>query len=918
MKYSNAWHTMNTEQIATRLETNAATGLGRKQALKRKHTLQVRRPDATRALFLPAAKPLLYYVGKMFLDPIVILGLFIAVVAFIFEQYLFGGAVAVLILRNCITCGIANARAAGVFEQLHLYSNPMTKVIRLGKLYTTDARSVVPGDLVVMTPGDICPADVRLEKGSTVTVSQYVYDARSGNLNTVVTEKSGDILYSPDQDVHNPDIANIVYAGSVIKQGYARGIAVETGAYTYVGAVNGVVPGTQVTTDPESLIYTKKLSTRIMTLQAILLLPLTVVLSITMSGTMTIAECFLTALALSLTSVTEQIVSLGRSIVCTGIRTAAQTKDNDATAIVKNHRAADRLCDMTDLFLLDSSAISDGKYHLESVYAGGAIYTDREFADKGNRDVIALAEDLYLFRSATRPPEKQLSKNFEDVFAPSVDALIKHFSLDTTALTWNRNSSYTTRAEGQAIAHNDMSGTDYQVIVSQSEELLGECTYMQSDGQNVEFDDSNHIALRTLCRIYRESGYRIMLVAHKKGDETTLMGVMAFAQHIGKGFSECCHELIDGGVRISVFMDHTPETIKILTESELVRDENNDVLTANRAENEGLDLTVAYGSYRAYLGFSDQQIAELINSLKKRGNRIASYCVDNEKQHLHQMADLTITCDAVEYRSAKVAESLYERMPVSGTPSSSRASQNTRRRSDVILRRASAKGGGLHGILTGRASAFAINHNLANLVTYLLTVQVFRTVLVAVPALFATPTLKPMSILLCGLMLDPMFALLFSLTTPDKSAISSSYPIMRRLEKPLAYNTANVVSAVVSALVLWLGIAVLWVTGVFTSPQQCMGLSFISTFLLQGTVFLVTKREYAKNDRQSAKGTRIKLLVTVGYILILAACICFPGLDGLTAGNGLNALGLILSPVTSVVYYLLYRILSAKGLNLHK
>ena len=918
MKHSNAWHTMDTDQIATRLETNAATGLGRKQALKRRHTLQIRRPEATRALFLPATKPLISYLGKMFLDPIVILGLFIAVVAFVFEQYLFGGAVAVLILRNCITCGIANARAAGVFEDLHLYSNPMTKVIRLGKLYTTDARSVVPGDLVVMTPGDICPADVRIEKGSAVTVSQYVYDASNGKLNMQLTEKSGDVLYAPDQDVHNPDIVNIVYAGSVIEKGYARGIAVETGAYTYVGAVNGNVPGTQVSADPESLVYTKKLCTRIMTMQAILLLPLTVVLTITLSNTMTIAECFLTALALSLTSVTEQILSLGRSIVCAGIKSAAQTQENDATAIVKNHTASDRLCDMTDLFLLDSSAISDGKYHLESVYAGGAIYTDREFADKSNGDVRALAGDLYLYRSATRPPESHASEHFDDVFAPSIDALIKHFGIDTTALTWNRKSSRISWANGQAIAHNEMAEGDYQIIVSQSEELLADCAFMQSNDRTVEFDDCNHIALRTLCRIYRESGYRIILVAHKKDGVVTLMGVMAFAQRIGKGFSDCCQELIDSGVRISVFMEHSPETIKILTESGLVRDENNDVLTSARAENEGLDLTVAYGSYRAYLGFSDRQIAELTESLKKRGNRIASYCIDNSKHQLHQMADLTITCDAVEYRSAKVAESLYERMPVSGKPTSSRASQNTRRRSDVILRRASAKGGGLHGILTGRASAFAINHNLANLITYLLTVQVFRTVLIAVPALFATPTLKPMSILMCGLMLDPIFAILFSLTTPDKSAIGSSYPIMRRLEKPLAYNTANIVSAAVSALVLWLGIAVLQVTNVFTTPAQCMGFAFVSTFLLQGAVFLITKREYARNDAKSGRGAKIKLLATVGYIIILAACICLPGLDGLTAGNGLNALGLILSPLASLVYYLLYRILTASGLNLHK
>lgn len=917
MSHTHQWHTMESEQIAAKLETNISSGLTRKQAILRRHTMQVRTPDAITPLFLPTSRPIYSYILKMFFDPIVILGLFIAIVAIVFKEYLLGGTVAGLILLNCIACGLAYARARSISEQLSLYSNPMIKVIRSGKTFTADARHIVPGDVIVLMPGDICPADIRLHKGHSLSVSQYVYNATTGELVLQKADKNGDRIYTSDEHVHNPNVDNIIYAGSVVEKGTGIGIAVETGVFTYVGAINGTVPDSTLKEDPESLRNIKKHCIRMTTLQAVLLLPLTVLLSITMRDTMTIAECFLIALGLSLTCVTEHVISLGRMIVSSGLLFAADTTDNASTAVIKSLCASDRLCDMTDLLLLDSCAISDGKYHIESVYAGGAIYTDREFADHGNRDVCALASDLYLYRSATKPPQMSDIPCADDVFAASIDALIKHLDIDTTALTWNRRASFITQEGKFGIAHNEMKDGEYRVLVTESDELLEICTQMQSNGETIAFDRNNFDALRTLCRIYRESGYRILLTAHQKDTTITLMGVMAFAQRVGSGFAECCTQLINSGVRISAFMDDSPETVKILSDSGFVRDQNNDVLTARRAESEGLELTVAYGSYRAYLGFSDYQIAELMASLKKRGNRLAAYCVDREKQSLQSLADLRITCDAVEYRSDKVAESLYEKMPVDGKNYSTRASQSMRRSSDVILRRASFKGGGLHGILTGRNAAFSINFNLANMITYLLTVQVFRTVLAAVPALFGTPMLTPVSMLVCGLLLDVMFSILFAFNVPGNFAVTSSYPIMRRLEKPLAYNTANVVSACVSALILWLGIAVLRVTDVFDTPEQAMALAFFSTYLFQGAVFWITTREYTKGTT-SKMSSKLRLLITFLFICMPAACLCLPGLGELTAGTDFNTLGFVLCPITTLIYYGLYRLLSAKGLNLHK
>ncbi len=913
MANRNAWHTLDTDQICARLETNAAKGLARKQAATRAKKLNIRQPESMQPLFIPAKRPFYREFGKMLLDPIMMLTLFVVLIAFFFGEHALGGFMIAILLVNAVFCAISNAKVRNVWNKLSLYSNPMSKVIRSGRLYTTDARNVLPGDVVILSEGDVCPADIRLEKGSSVRVSQYVFGTDyNEKFKMESVAKTGDVLYSPEQDVFNPDCINIVYAGSIIEQGFARGIAVETGRHTYIGAANGTVPGTERVSVHDSISLIKRYFVKFSTIQAVLLIPLTILLTVTMRQSLSFAECFLTALALCCTAIVDHVVALAGIIRAIGINSAAAETHDSSVAIVKTMDAADKLCEMTDLLLLDSAAISDGKYHLESVFACGSIYTTQELL---NADVQRLIRDLYLYRTAVRPPEAMNRDAFDAGLTAPIDALIKHVAVDTHAIELTKVSSHMTFHDGICTVHNLLNSGEYDVLLSQDEQLLLQCTHVASAGAQKELDDREHIALRTLCRIYRESGYRFLLIANRKDQAVTVMGVLAFAHRPGYQFIDCCEQLMNSGVRVSVFMPHTAESMKILTDSGLVRDESNDVLTEASAQEQGLDLHVAYGSYRAYLGFDQTQIANLIEKLKQRGNRVASYSVDNQSQALQDMTDLSISCDAIEYRSPKVSESLYDKMPVDGRSFSTRASQNMRRKADVILRRADEQGGGLHGILTGRKYAFAINHNLANAITYLITMQFFRMVLMIIPAMFGTHTLSAVTLLISGLLLDVLAVMLFAISTPNQASVSSSYPIMRRLERPITYNAANIISACVSAMLIWLSFAFLQIFGIVDAAHST-GIGFLSTYLLHGVVFAITLHEYTADKQKKASASIF--IAIIAYIVLLIACILLPGFNQLTGGATLTWVAAMICPIASLVYFVTYRILSARGLNLHK
>lgn len=909
MANRNAWHTMDIENICARLDTNSTKGLGRKQASARAKKLNIRQPEALRPLFIPSSQPWYKELLRMLFDPIMLLTLLVAALMLLFTEQALGVAIVVILLLNAVGCAFANAKARNVWCKMQLYSNPMIKVVRSGKLFVTDARNVLPGDLVILSEGDVCPADVRLDKGNSVHVTQLVMGETKMERQSV--RKSGDVLYMPGQEVFNPHCENIVYAGSVIEQGFARGIVVETGRYTYIGAVNGIVPGTEQPQKTESVGFIKRYFSVFSAVQACMILPMTFLMAATMRYTLSFAECFMITLALCCTVVVEHLLSLISIARTIGIDAAASELQKESVCVIKNNQAMDKLCDMTDLLLLDSSAISDGRYHLESVYAGGSIYNLSELQ---NSDVQRLVTELYLYRTATRPLQASERDALDAGLAAPIDALIKHVAIDTAAIELTRVSSYVTSDEDVLVVHNRLNDCDHDILLSPNERLLQSCTHIAHALGDKEFDDSEHMAMRTLCRIYRESGYRVLLIANSRNGCITLVGMLAFANRVGYQFDDACKQLIESGVRVSAFMDNTPENVKILTDSTLIRDPDTDILTADAAQDLDLELGVAYGSYRAYLGFSKEQIAQLIEGLKSRGATVAAFCVDNELQSLQDLSDTSITCDAIEYRSPKVAQSYYDKMPVDGKSFSSRASQNMRRHADVVLRRAGEQGGGLHGILTGRARSFAVNYNVANIMTYLVTVQFFRAVLLIVPALFGTYTLTPVSLLITGILLDALFVWLFALATPDLSK-GVSYPIMRRLEKPITYNAANVMGACISALLVWLCFVVLQILGL-TDAAQSTALGFVTTYLLQGVVFVVTLREYAQKKK---KGVNTAMLAGVLiYVVTFGACLVLPVLRGLTGCAGLSLIIPAIAALALLIYYLTYRILSASGLNLHK
>jgi P-type E1-E2 ATPase len=121
---------------------------------------------------------------------------------------------------NAIVSFIQERRASGVIDTLRRRLQVTARALRNRAWQLIPARSLVPGDIVRLRPGDFIPADVRMVSGE-LGVDQSALTGES----LEVEKRPGDLLY----------------AGSVVRRGEGPAVVILTGERTYFGRTTELV-----------------------------------------------------------------------------------------------------------------------------------------------------------------------------------------------------------------------------------------------------------------------------------------------------------------------------------------------------------------------------------------------------------------------------------------------------------------------------------------------------------------------------------------------------------------------------------------------------------------------------------------------------------------------------------------------------
>jgi magnesium-transporting ATPase (P-type) len=110
---------------------------------------------------------------------------------------------------------------------------PQASVLREGKRRSIAARDLVPGDLVILEPGDKVAADLRIIRAKSLRVQEAALTGES-----VPVDKSVEPV---DASAPLANRASMAYAGTLVAAGQGVGVTVATGTGTQLGKISRMV-----------------------------------------------------------------------------------------------------------------------------------------------------------------------------------------------------------------------------------------------------------------------------------------------------------------------------------------------------------------------------------------------------------------------------------------------------------------------------------------------------------------------------------------------------------------------------------------------------------------------------------------------------------------------------------------------------
>lgn len=145
-------------------------------------------------------------------------------------------AIAAVLVINTLIGFVTELRARRAMEALLRLDAAMATVLRDGSVKAIDARTLVPGDVIILEAGANIPADARLLGGAELRVNEAALTGESMPV-------SKDALAVIAADVPLADRRTMIYKGTTVAAGMARAVVTATGPLTELGRIGALVAG---------------------------------------------------------------------------------------------------------------------------------------------------------------------------------------------------------------------------------------------------------------------------------------------------------------------------------------------------------------------------------------------------------------------------------------------------------------------------------------------------------------------------------------------------------------------------------------------------------------------------------------------------------------------------------------------------
>jgi len=165
-----------------------------------------------------------------------------AVVTGMLQHWVDTGVILAVVLANAAIGYLQAGKAEAAMAAIRGMLAPRAAVLRDGRRMAVDGAGLVPGDIVMLEAGDKVPADLRVLEARGLAAQEAILTGES-----VPVEKSVDQVAAATP---LGDRRSMLWSGTLVTQGTARGLVVATGAATEIGRIGGLLAHVEQLTTP--------------------------------------------------------------------------------------------------------------------------------------------------------------------------------------------------------------------------------------------------------------------------------------------------------------------------------------------------------------------------------------------------------------------------------------------------------------------------------------------------------------------------------------------------------------------------------------------------------------------------------------------------------------------------------------------
>lgn len=218
-----SWENMSVEKVKSKLSTDFVNGL------KTEKIKKLQKKYGKNILTTEDDLGIVGNIGRQFRSPLVFILLIAGIITLALNENLDSIVIFVALFINIAVGVFQEGRASKAFEKLNESQEKYATVIRSGKKSIISSDELVPGDIVILEGGSSVPADIRLIEEKNLSINEAVL---TGEWLPVKKE-----IGVTKENKSVSQRVNMAWMGTLISEGYGKGVVVETGERTQVGII---------------------------------------------------------------------------------------------------------------------------------------------------------------------------------------------------------------------------------------------------------------------------------------------------------------------------------------------------------------------------------------------------------------------------------------------------------------------------------------------------------------------------------------------------------------------------------------------------------------------------------------------------------------------------------------------------------